>query len=194
VTARTRTAAIIAGGQARRFGGRDKARLLVDGRPIIIRQVEILQRVADPVLVIGGPPARFADLPVVVQADLIPGAGAMGGVYTALVSAPGDLVLVVAADLPYLDAPVLARLADMAAGADAAWVRTHAGPEPLIACYQRAIADRLRAAIAAGRLKLADLAAVLDVVELTGAELARYGDPARLVTNVNTLHDYERIQ
>jgi molybdopterin-guanine dinucleotide biosynthesis protein A len=52
----------------------------------------------------------------------------------------------------------------------------------------------VRAAIEAGRLKLADLAAVIDVAELTGADLLRFGDPARLLTNVNTPGDYERIQ
>lgn len=194
MTVHTRTAAIIAGGQARRLGGRDKGRLLVNGRPIIVRQVEILQRVADRILVIGEPPERFADLPVLVYADVIPGAGALGGLYTALVSAPGDLVIAVAADLPFLDAEVLTRLSELAAGAEAAWVRTDAGPEPLIGCYRRSVAGRLRAAIDEGRLKLADLASVLDVVELSGAELARYGDPARLVTNINTAADYEQIQ
>jgi len=194
VTVHTRTAAIIAGGQARRFGGRDKGRLLVDGRPIIVRQVEILQRVADRIFVIGEPPQRFADLPVVVYPDVIPGAGAMGGLYTALVSAPDDLVIAVAADLPFLDAGVLTRLCELATGAEAAWVRTDAGPEPLIGCYRRSAAGRLRAAIDEGRLKLAGLAAVLDVAELSGEELAHYGDPARLVTNINTAADYEQIQ
>jgi molybdopterin-guanine dinucleotide biosynthesis protein A len=125
---------------------------------------------------------------------VIPGAGAMGGLYTALVSAPGDLVIAVAADLPFLDAGVLARLCEMAAGAEAAWVRTDAGPEPLIGCYRRSVAGRLRTTIEEGHLKLADLATMLAVVELSGAELARYGDPARLVTNINTAADYEQIQ
>jgi GTP:adenosylcobinamide-phosphate guanylyltransferase len=47
VTAETVAAAIIAGGRARRFGGRDKSRLVVRGRPIIVRQMEAPQRVAN---------------------------------------------------------------------------------------------------------------------------------------------------
>ena len=56
------SAAILAGGQARRFGGQDKSRLVVHGRSIIVRQVEVLQRVADEVFVVARDPERFADL------------------------------------------------------------------------------------------------------------------------------------
>src|SRR5690606_27291854 len=56
------TAAIVAGGRARRFGGQDKSRLLVEGRTIIVRQVELLQPLASAVLVIAPEVARFADL------------------------------------------------------------------------------------------------------------------------------------
>jgi molybdopterin-guanine dinucleotide biosynthesis protein A len=189
-----RTAAIVAGGRATRFGGRDKSRLDVGGRPIIVRQVEVLQRVAGRILVVGGDPARYADLPVTAHADVVSGAGAIGGVYSALELAATDLVIVVACDLPFLDAAVLERLCELAGAADGAWVRTAAGVEPLVACYQRRVRARIREAIDAGRLKLADLADALAVAELAGDDLARYGDPARLVTNVNTPGEYERIQ
>ena len=68
--------------------------------------------------------ARFADLSLPVHADVIPGAGAMGGVYTALEVATSDRVLVVACDLPFLDELMLGRLVELAAAADGAWVRT----------------------------------------------------------------------
>src|SRR5262245_50517992 len=88
VTAVDVSAAILAGGRARRFGGLDKSRLLVDGRAIIVRQIEVLQRVASRVVVIANDPERFADLGIVVERDRVADAGALGGLYTALASSP----------------------------------------------------------------------------------------------------------
>jgi molybdopterin-guanine dinucleotide biosynthesis protein A len=189
-----KTAAILAGGHARRYAGRDKSRLLVEGRPIIVRQVEVLQRVADPVVVIAPDPERFADLGLPVHGDRIPDAGAMGGVYTALEVAETDLVVIVACDLPFLDAMLLDRLAELASDGDAAWVRTPDGVEPLLACYRRRARQPIREAIDADRLKLADLDTVLRIAELEGEALAGFGVVERLVANLNTPDDHARIQ
>ena len=76
----TTGAAILAGGRARRFGGRDKSRLVVEGRTIIVRQLDILQRVA-----CRGRHRRPASGPFrgprpAVHADRVAGAGALGGI------------------------------------------------------------------------------------------------------------------
>ena len=188
------TAAILAGGEARRFGGRDKSRLVVDGRSIIVRQVEVLQRVAGEILIIASDASRFADLGLPVHADVIAGAGAMGGLYTALEAASSELVIVVACDLPFLDERMLTRLLELASTGDGAWVRTADGVEPLLACYRRDVRATIRQQILGGRLKLADLASRLAMTELNGAELSRFGLPARLLANINTPDDYARIQ
>ena len=51
----TLSAAILAGGQARRFGGRDKGALLVDGRSIRDRQIAELATLTSDILIVGGP-------------------------------------------------------------------------------------------------------------------------------------------
>jgi len=187
-------AAIVAGGQARRFDGADKSRLIVEGRPIIVRQLDVLRRITSSIAIIANDASRFADLSLPVHADVIAGTGALGGLYTALVQAPADRVLVVACDLPFLDERLLARLADLAAGADGAWVRTARGPEPFLACYRRSAADTVRGELEAGRLRAQDLARVLRLVELDEAAVAEFGPVSRLLANVNTPGDYARIQ
>jgi molybdopterin-guanine dinucleotide biosynthesis protein A len=187
-------AAILAGGRARRFEGRDKSRLLIEGRPIIVRQLEALRQVAGEIFVVGGEPDRFADVGLTVHADVEPGCGAIGGVLTAVTVAPSERVLVVACDLPYLAAPLLARLAELAEHADAAWVRGGRGAEPLLACYRRTARAPIAAAIAAGRLALADLEHVLQVAVVGADELATFGPADRLVANVNSADDMRRIE
>src|SRR5438876_257040 len=95
-------AAIVAGGRARRFGGRDKSRLVVDGQSIINRQLEILQQLTTSIFVVATDGERFADLGLPVFPDLMPEAGVLGGILTALASTDLDRVLVVAGDLPFL--------------------------------------------------------------------------------------------
>jgi molybdopterin-guanine dinucleotide biosynthesis protein A len=192
--ASTTAAAIVAGGSARRFAGQDKGRLVVEGRTIIVRQVEILQRVASELFVVGPDPARYADLQLTVHPDQLPGLGAVGGILTALTVSRAEQVLVVACDLPFLDASVLSRLVDLSAGHDGAWIRTSRGVEPLLACYRQAARERVLARVQSGLLKAADLAEVLSMAHLEGAELEAFGSVDRLLTNINTPDDYARVQ
>jgi len=194
VEASTTTAAIVAGGRARRFSGQDKSRLVVEGRTIIVRQVDVLQRVAGRVFVVGHASTSFTALGLAVYPDRIPGAGALGGIYTALSVEGPDAVLVVACDMPFLDAAMLARLVSMSEGHDGAWVRTARGVEPLLACYRRRAASSLRAEIDAGRMKAGAIDRALDMAEMTEDIVAAFGPPERLLTNLNSPADYARVQ
>jgi molybdopterin-guanine dinucleotide biosynthesis protein A len=192
---RSRTdAAIIAGGRARRFGGRDKSRLLVQGRPIINRQIEILQQVAASVFIVSPDVERFADLGIPVYPDLISQAGAMGGLYTALVNSSAEHVVAVACDLPFLHAGLLRRLVALCDDHDAAWVRTSRGPEPLLACYRPSAREPIRREIEAGRLKASDLGSVLNIAEMDQADVERFGPADRLLANLNTEEEWNRIK
>jgi molybdopterin-guanine dinucleotide biosynthesis protein A len=190
----TTSAAILAGGQARRLGGLDKSRLVVGGYPIIVRQVDVLQRVADELFIVSAEAARFADMAVAVYPDRLPNLGAIGGIYTAVDRAAGEYVLVIACDLPFLHEGLLKELVHRSRDADGAWIRTSRGVEPLLACYRRGCRDRIRAAIDAGRLAARDLGGALRMAEIDGTELERFGSAAVLLANVNTPDDYARVQ
>jgi molybdopterin-guanine dinucleotide biosynthesis protein A len=156
--------------------------------------MEVLQRVTARIFIVANDAARFADLGLAVHPDRVPGAGAMGGVYTALEASPAERVLVVACDMPFLDAAVLTRLVELADDADVAWVRSASGPEPLLACYQRATRFAVREAMDAGRLKLADLGTVLRVRELPAGELAAFGRVNDLLANLNSPADLRKVE
>jgi molybdopterin-guanine dinucleotide biosynthesis protein A len=166
----------------------------VHGRSIIVRQVEVLQRVAAEVFVVAPDPERFADTDLIVHADRVPGTGAIGAIYTALDAARGDRVVVVACDLPFLNDRLLTELVRRAAPADGAWVRTTRGVEPLVACYRRHARAAILAEIQAGRFKAGDLGSVLRLAEIVPSELDRFGSAEELLTNVNTPEDYARVQ
>jgi molybdopterin-guanine dinucleotide biosynthesis protein A len=191
--------AILAGGRATRFGGADKASLVVGGRRIVERQLEAVAGVADDVRVVIGDAAgaaRYADLNVRVVPDAIAGAGPLGGLYTALADARHDRVLVLACDLPFVTAALVERLAlESGTGGeiDAVVPRSARGLEPLCAVYWKRGAETARARIARGDLRMTAFLAELRVREFDAGALAP-GDTETLFENVNTPHDYARAR
>ena len=187
-------AAIIAGGRATRFGGLDKSRLSIGGQSIISRQVAVLQPLTADLFVVADQRDRFADTGLRVVPDQFPGTGVIGAIVSALEATDADRVLTIACDLPFLTTALMEALLGLAADADGAWVQTPAGAEPLIACYRRHAAARIRTAIAAGQLRAADLDRVLRIRTIDLDALHHFGDPARLLANVNSPDDLSTIE
>ena len=130
-----------------------------------------------------------------VVADIRPGLGALGGIYTALIAGPAPVV-VVGWDMPFVSAPLLARLAHGLVDADAClpsgggkW-----GIEPLAAAYGPGCIDPVRAAIDAGDLRAVAFHDRIRLSILTRAEVAQLGDPTRLFFNVNTAADLDQAE
>jgi molybdopterin-guanine dinucleotide biosynthesis protein A len=192
------TAAILAGGQARRLGGGDKSALRVGADSILERQLAVLRTLTPHILIVTGNAATVsagkARTDVRVVEDRIAGAGALGGLYTALIEAPTEQVLVIACDMPFISAPFLTELAALGAGVEAAIPRDGHGPHPLCASYHRRIAARLKARIDAGALRIADALRDLDVRDIGPDELTPFDPDGRLLLNVNTPADYERAR
>ena len=188
-----RTAAILAGGRGRRLGGLDKSRLTIGGATILQRQLDLLQGVADRVMVIASDAARFAGLGVPVVPDRRPGLGSLGGIYTA-VAAAGGPVLVLACDMPFLTAPFLARVFERGQDVDVALPRGSDGYHPLCACYAPACADPIRRRLDAGALKVLDFMTDVRVRELDPAELEAFDPEGLLLLNINTPGDLARAE
>jgi len=185
------TAAILAGGRARRLGGLNKSHLVIDGRTILDRQLDVLRRVADRIVIVVTEQAAFADSGVPVVPDVNPGAGALGGIQTALAVADGP-VLVVACDMPFLTEAFLAHVIKAAHGADAAVPRDEGGYHPLCACYTPACASAIRTRVEAGALKVTDLFNDVHVRTIDRDEIAAFDPDGFLLLNINTPEDLAR--
>ena len=186
------TAAIIAGGDARRFGGRDKGALAVGEARIIDREIAVLREVADHLVIVANDPDRYRSLGLPIVEDLVPGAGALGGIYTAITVARDTPTLVVACDMPFLSARFLRHLAIAGGEVDVAIPRTAEGYEPLCASYSRGCADPIRRRIDAGALTVLGVLSDVRVREIGPEEIAPYDPDGTLFFNVNTPDDYVR--
>ena len=199
------SAAILAGGLARRFDGQDKSALVVGGQTILQRQLSALSEVADDIMLVG---SRLpAQIPAGARArqiaDRTPDSGPLGGLDAALAASQSETLLVVACDLPFISARLLRHLAGLAADfpdVQAVVPRTKRGYHPLCAVYTRACAPIVARHLAERRLKLVELLDVLNhsgpgrLVLVAEAELRLFGDPDRLLANVNTPAEYEELE
>jgi len=197
-----RSAAILAGGKASRFDGRDKSALVVEGRSILDRQLAEISTVADDIMVVGGASDRLDHLrgsadqaarPRAV-ADIVRGGGPLGGLHAALSAARADMVFVVACDMPYVRAAFVEYLFSLAGERAIVVPRTDRGYHPLCAVYSRACLEPIAARIAERRLTLRELVDDLPVRVVGAAEIARFGAPSQLLANVNTPAEYAGLE
>jgi molybdopterin-guanine dinucleotide biosynthesis protein A len=189
----TAAAAIIAGGRAIRLGGQPKSLLVVGGRRIIDRQLEVLGAAFPRVLIVANDPAPFAGLGVEVVADRSPGGGPLAGIEAAVAALRAeDAVACFGCDMPFLTAAAVSLLRD-APAAIAVAARVASRPEPLFARYARACAGPLAAAISAGRLTAAAFLAEIGATYLDEPALRALDPALAFLENVNTPQDLARL-
>ena len=189
--------AILAGGRATRFDGHDKSALVVSGRTILDRQIAELSQMTTDLMIVGGECRAGVPAGVRPVADLVPGCGPLGGLHAALSEARGAVVVVVACDMPYVSAPLLRHFLTLMNGADTPDIvvpRTERGYHPLCAVYSRACLEPIARRLATGRLKVDALFDDVRVRVVTADALAAFGDPDRLLANVNTPLEYRAIE
>lgn len=188
--------AIQAGGQSTRMG-ENKALKLFMGRPLIQRVAERLAPIADELFVTTNQPHELAFLGLPLVGDLRPGRGALGGLYTAIASAHQPQVAVVACDMPFASAALLAAAAGLLEheAADVVIAHTDEGFEPLHAVYrQKTCLPAIESAMEADQWRVISWFPKVKVRALTQEEVDRF-DPDRVAFwNVNTPEEFSQAE
>jgi molybdopterin-guanine dinucleotide biosynthesis protein A len=135
-------AIVLAGGAGRRLGGVDKAAIDIDGSTLLDRALAAVNQ-ADRIVVVG--PTRPLSDGVVATQEQPPGGGPVAAVAAGLVAMSefGDnqpeIVVVLACDMPFVDAGAVERLVDAARsrrGDGAAFVDADGRRQHLAAAYR----------------------------------------------------------
>ena len=178
------TGVVMAGGQATRFGGQPKGLELIRGTRIVDRVVAALRAVVDDLLLVANDPRADAWLPGVrTVADVLPGNGSLGGIYSALVHARTPVVLV-AWDMPFVTAALLKPLLAHDTDVVVYQSRSTRGVEPLCAFYRPSCIEPIKRRIDEGDLRVVGF---FDDVRVT--RLPPPPDPDLTFMNVNTPSD-----
>jgi molybdopterin-guanine dinucleotide biosynthesis protein A len=183
---------VLAGGESSRMG-RDKALLELDGVPLLVRTVRLVESVIARPTVIGQAGA-YQSLGLHSIADDWPTAGPLGGIATALRASAGLWSLIVACDLPYLTKAWLDYLVGRALASEAADVLLPLnlrGAEPLCAMYHKRCQPAIHRALTRGTRKVTDALLGLQLKTIDPAEWEAFDPDGLLFNNMNSPADYE---
>lgn len=148
-------AVVLAGGSGRRLGGADKPALEVGGRSMLDTVLTACSG-AGRTVVVG--PRRAVARPVTWTREDPPGGGPAAALAAGLAEVTAEVVVVLAADLPFLDVPTVEQLAGAVAGDGAVGVDAHGRDQLLCSAWRTAA---LRKALAGRELQDASLRSVL---------------------------------
>jgi molybdopterin-guanine dinucleotide biosynthesis protein A len=192
-----RSAIVLVGGEARRAGGKEKYFFSYEGRPFIEHILGALREVVDEIVLAAKDPAqceRFSHLAgVKCVSDIRKGIGPTGGLHTGVLEVQGDLVVVVACDMPCINPGVIEHLFSLMDDYDAvipAW-----NPEmlePLHAVYRRSAL--LAYLEEPGHRSLREMVRAMRVRFVDIEDLRRMDPDLATFTNVNKLEELEKMR
>jgi molybdenum cofactor guanylyltransferase len=185
---------VLAGGKSARMGS-DKAFVMLEGRTLLARALDLARSVTENVRIVGST-EKFAAFAPVVE-DIFRECGPLGGIHAALrassSSTSTELNLILAVDVPFVSRELLQHLIARArrSNAVATVPRAGGGWQPLCAVYRREFADAAEAALGAGRYKIDALFAEVNLQTIEEEELALEGFAAISFRNLNTREELE---
>ena len=140
--------------------------------------------------------ARGEELPLPKGAktvvDIYADSGSLGGIFTGLTAASNDWGLVVACDMPFLNAGLMMHMVDLRPGYDAIVPVSDGYPEPTHALYSKACLPHIERRLTAGQLKIAGFFDDVRVRYVGADEIDRFDSERLSFFNVNTPEDLSR--
>src|SRR5260370_10827287 len=180
------TLLVLAGGETRRMA-RPKAWVEVGETTLLRWMVERWGPAFSEVMVSFADPEQVEEHgPYRLVFDRKKSAGPLAGIEAGLTVARHEVVFAIACDMPYVPRGLAERAVAAARSCGAAMPRIDGRPEPVCAAYRRSSLPAVTAALDAGRLRAADLAASIDVTWLERL------DPD-LFRSLNTHEDFQRF-
>jgi len=132
------TGVILAGGQSKRFSGRNKALLLVGGEPILDRIYRLFDELFEEVILVTNDPLAYLPWDVTIVTDLYDTRSSLTGIHAGLFYARMPYAFFSACDTPFLQKNLVCHILDaIEPRLDVIVPQTTAGLEPLCAVYSK---------------------------------------------------------
>jgi molybdopterin-guanine dinucleotide biosynthesis protein A len=174
--------------------GKNKAFIEIDGVPIIQRILNLFKTLFFEILIVTNEVELFQAFEAKVYRDLIPGQGALGGLYTGIYYSSFPYVFCVACDMPFMRGPLVRYLIERIGDYDVVVPRTEDGLQPLHAIYSRNCLDPIGKIMENKQFKILDFYPMVRVNIVEENEF-RTLDPLReSFLNVNTPEELRLIK
>jgi molybdopterin-guanine dinucleotide biosynthesis protein A len=186
--------AVLAGGQSTRMG-QDKAFLKVGGESVIERVLAVVRPLSDDCFISTNSPAKYEQFGLRLVSDIYPNKAALGGIYTVIQAARHLGVLVVACDMPFLQADLLNYLMELAPLADVVVpVVNPPQPETLHAIYSKRCLPTIESRLFANRLRITGFFEAVSVRYVERQEIATFDPDFHSFVNMNTPSEWQVVQ
>ncbi len=172
----------------------DKSFVPLLGKTLIQHVLDRVQVLGLPVFLVTNRPEDYAPLGLPMFSDVVPGAGSLGGLYSAVTYSPAHHTLCVACDMPFLNPALLRALVDLRAGYDVIVPRIDGFPEAMHAVYSKECLTPMRTQIDQGRYKAIGFYGRVRLRFLEEEEVRRYDPDLRSFININTPEELAREQ
>ncbi len=189
-----RSCIILAGGKSVRLG-RDKIMEKLGDLSLLEHVISRIDPLVSEIILVISENRRFPQLEcsqkIRIVSDIYPGKGSLGGIYTGLSSSNSFYSLVLAADMPFLNRPLLRYMFEASDGYDFVLPRIDSFFEPLHAVYSKNCIKPAESIIKMGCMVIVDLFQYVRVRYVEAEEIDQF-DPQRLsFFNINTIEDLE---
>ncbi|MEM7332149.1 MAG: molybdenum cofactor guanylyltransferase [Chloroflexota bacterium] len=179
------TVAIMAGGKSSRMG-RNKSFVDLDGKLMIERVLATVAPLSTHQIIITNSPLLYEPFNLPMFSDLYPDHGPLAGIYTAVHHATTPYILIVATDMPWLNAYLLEFLIQLRQEAEVVVPRWQKFPEPLHAVYSKAVLPAIKQSLDAKKLKIIRFFNEVTVRYVEREEIEMFDKNGRSFANINT--------
>lgn len=187
------TGVILAGGESRRMGRKEKAFLTVKGKALIDYVQVVFKQIFSEIIVVSNRPDYYRHLPVRLISDLEPGRGPLMGIYSALKASAADYIFVAACDMIFVQPAVIRFLLQTAKDYDFVLpgVAAQRHYEPLHAVYSRSCIPVMESFYSkpGANLRIMALASQVRTRIVAPEELAAYDPQGLSFVNINVPED-----
>ena len=188
---------VLAGGRSLRLG-REKVSETVGNKSLLERAIlRLSSLVSDIIIVVATEQSflQFIDYPKLrVVADVYPGKGPLGGIYTGLAASDSFHSLVVASDMPFLNQNLLSYMMHLAPSFDLVIPRLGDMVEPLHTVYSQNCLTHIEQLLRQNNLGALELISRVNVRYVDVMEINRF-DPEHLsFFNINTEEDLKKAR
>jgi len=174
--------------------GENKAFIQIEGVPIIKRIYDLFKEMFQEVIIVTNQKDLFSDFDSKIYSDLIPGKGALGGLYTGILLSSCQHCFCVACDMPFIKKPLVQYLIENIDDADVVVPRTKDGLEPLHAVYSKNCVKAMRSMIEEGKSKIVDIYDQVKVKIVDEKDFLRFDPGGESFINVNTPEELRSIR
>jgi len=190
------TSVILAGGKSLRLG-QSKALQVIEGKSLIQWVVDRLAILSTEIIIAtahGEAIPCSSAVRIKTVADIYPGKGPLGGIYSGLISSSSSRAIVVGCDTPFLSVSLLEYITQISSTFDVVVPRIKDKAEPLCAVYSKNCLAPIQELLEQDERQIIKLFSMVKVKYVGEAEINSF-DPEHLsFFNINSQDDLDRAK